>query len=38
MTGFGNSALRKLLEPKRKDVSGDWRKLDNNEFNDVYTS
>jgi hypothetical protein len=38
MKGFGSSALRKLLEPKQKDVSGDWRKVDNSEFHDVYTS
>jgi len=35
---FDNKVLRKLLEPKRKDVTGDWRELDNNEFHDLYTS
>jgi len=35
---FDNKVPRKLLEPKRKDVTGDWRKLANNEFHGLYTS
>jgi len=35
---FDNRVPRELLEPKRKDVKGDRRKLANNEFHDLHTS
>jgi hypothetical protein len=30
--------LRRIFEPKRDEVTGDWRKLHNEEFNDRYCS
>jgi len=30
--------LRKIFGPKRDDVTGDWRKLHNEELNDLYSS
>jgi len=30
--------LRRIFEPKRDDVTGDWRKLHNEELNDLYSS
>jgi hypothetical protein len=35
---FENRLLRKIFEPKRGDVAGKWRKLHNEEVNDVYSS
>jgi hypothetical protein len=35
---FENRALRRLLGPKRDQVTGEWRRLHNVEFNDVYLS
>jgi hypothetical protein len=29
--------LRKLFEPKRGEVTGEWRKLHNEELSDLYT-
>jgi hypothetical protein len=29
--------LRKIFGPKRDEVTGDWRKLHNEELNDVYS-
>jgi hypothetical protein len=34
---FENRALRSLFEPK-KDVTGEWRKLHNEELRDLYSS
>jgi hypothetical protein len=30
--------LRKIFGPKRGDVTGDWRRLHNEELNDLYSS
>jgi hypothetical protein len=35
---FENSVLRKIFGPKRDDVRGDWRRLHNEELNDLYPS
>ena len=35
---FGNRVLRKIFEPKRDEVTGEWRKLHNEELNDLYCS
>ena len=32
---FENRVLRKVFEPKRDDVTGEWRKLHNEEQNDL---
>ena len=32
---FENRALRKVFEPKRDEVTGEWRKLHNEELNDL---
>jgi hypothetical protein len=31
-------ALRKIFGPKRDEVPGEWRKLHNEELNDLYSS
>ena len=33
-----NRVLRRIFGPKRKEVAGEWRKLRNEELNDVYPS
>jgi len=38
MRVFGNRVLRRLFGPKRDEVTGDWRKLRNEELNDLYCS
>ena len=35
---FGNRVLRRLFGPKRDGVTGEWRKLHNEELNDLYRS
>jgi hypothetical protein len=30
--------LRRIFEPKRDEVTREWRKLHNEEFNDLYSS
>ena len=35
---FENGVLRRLLEPKRDEATGEWRKLHNAGFNDLYSS
>jgi hypothetical protein len=35
---FENKVLRRLFGPKRYEVTGDWRKLRNEELNDLYFS
>ena len=35
---FVNRVLRKIFGPKRDEVTGDWRKLHNEEFNDPFSS
>jgi hypothetical protein len=33
---FGNKVLRRIFGPKRDKVTGEWRKLHNEELNDLY--
>jgi hypothetical protein len=35
---FENRVLRKVFGPKRGGVTGEWRKLHNEELNDLYSS
>jgi hypothetical protein len=35
---FENRVLRRIFGPKRDEVTGDWRKLYNEELNDLYCS
>jgi len=35
---FVNRVLRRIFGPKRDDVTGEWRKLHNEELNDLYSS
>ena len=35
---FENRVLRRIFGPKRDRVTGDWRKLHNEELNDLYSS
>jgi hypothetical protein len=35
---FGNRVLRRIFGPKRDEVTGEWRKLHNEEFRDLYSS
>jgi len=35
---FENRVLRRIFGPKRDEVKGDWRKLHNEELNDLYSS
>jgi len=35
---FGNRVLRGIFGPKRDEVTGEWRKLYNEEINDLYCS
>ena len=35
---FENKVLRRILGPKRDDVTGEWRKLHHEELNDLYCS
>jgi hypothetical protein len=34
---FENRALKRIIEPKRDEVTGDWRKLRNEELHDWYS-
>jgi hypothetical protein len=34
---FENRVLRKVLGPKRDEVTGEWKKLHNEELNDLYS-
>ena len=34
---FENRVLRRVLGPKRDEVTGEWRKLHNEEFSDLYS-
>jgi len=38
LRAFENSVLRRIFGPKRDEVTGEWRKLHNEEFNDLYSS
>jgi hypothetical protein len=35
---FDNRVLRRIFGPKRDEVTGEWRKLHNEELNDLYSS
>jgi len=35
---FENRVLRRILGPKRDEVTGEWRKLHNKELNELYSS
>jgi len=35
---FENRVLRRIFEPKREEVTREWRKLHNEELNDTYSS
>ena len=35
---FENRVLRRILGPRRDKVTGEWRKLQNEELNDLYSS
>jgi hypothetical protein len=35
---FENRVLRKIFGPKRYEVTGEWRRLHNEELNDLYSS
>jgi hypothetical protein len=35
---FENRALRRIFRPKRDEVTGDWRKLHNEELLSLYSS
>jgi len=34
---FGNRVLRRIFGPKRDEVTGEWRKLHNEERSDLYS-
>jgi hypothetical protein len=33
-----NTVLRRIFEPKKDDVTGEWRKLHNEELHNLYSS
>jgi hypothetical protein len=35
---FENRALRRIFGPRKDEVTGEWRKLHNEELNDLYSS
>jgi len=35
---FENRMLRRIFGPKRDEITGEWRKLHNEELNDLYCS
>jgi len=35
---FENRVLRRIFGPKRDEVTGEWRKIHNEELNDLYSS
>jgi hypothetical protein len=38
LTVFENMMLRKIFGPKRVEVTGEWRKMNNEEVRDLYSS
>jgi hypothetical protein len=38
MTEFENRALRRIFGPKRDEVTGEWRKVHNEELNYLYSA
>jgi len=37
MRVFENRVMRRVFGPKRNEVTGEWRKLHNEEFSDLYS-
>jgi hypothetical protein len=35
---FENRVMRRIFGPKRDEVTGEWRRLHNEELNDLYSS
>jgi len=35
---FENRVLRRIFGPRKEDVTGEWRRLHNEELNDLYSS
>jgi len=35
---FENMVLRRIFGPRREEVTGEWRRLHNEELNDMYSS
>jgi hypothetical protein len=35
---FENMVLRRILEPRSEEVKGEWRRLHNEELNDLFSS
>ena len=35
---FENKVLRRIFEPRKDEVTGNWRRLQNDELNDLYSS
>jgi len=35
---FENRVLRRIVGPRKDEVTGEWRRLHNEELNDLYTS
>jgi len=35
---FENMVLRRLFGPRREEITGEWRRLGNEELNDLYSS
>ena len=35
---FENRVLKRIFGPKRDEITGEWRKLHNEELNDLYSS
>jgi hypothetical protein len=35
---FEHRVLRRIFGPKRDEITGEWRKLHNEELNDLYSS
>jgi len=35
---FENKVLRRIFRPRRDEVTGEWRRLHNEELNDLYSS
>jgi len=33
---FENKVLRRIFGPRREEVTGEWRRLNNEELNDLY--
>jgi hypothetical protein len=38
LRAFGRRVLRRTFGPKRDEVTGEWRKLNNEELHDLYSS